>query len=71
MDIFKRAKIMSETLRIGEPIRFGSDADLIDELVQEVKRLRNEADGPRALANALESGQIKNEIIRSSYVEKN
>ena len=33
--------VLPASARIGEPIRFGSDADLIDELVQEVKRVQN------------------------------
>ena len=44
MDIVERAKIKSGMLRIREPIKFGSDVDLIDEMAAEIELLRNERD---------------------------
>jgi hypothetical protein len=37
-DLLTRASIKAGMLRMGEPIAFGSDADIIEELAEEVAR---------------------------------
>lgn len=37
-DLLTRASIKAGMLRMGEPIAFGSDADIIEELAEEVTR---------------------------------
>jgi len=39
-DLIKRAKIKAGMLRMGEPIAFGSDADIIEELIDEIRALQ-------------------------------
>lgn len=47
VDLVTRARTKAGMLRMGEPIAFGSDADIVDELVAEVERLN--ADVARGL----------------------
>jgi hypothetical protein len=43
-DLLTRARNMSAMLRMCEKISFGSDADIIDELVSEISRLHQTLD---------------------------
>jgi hypothetical protein len=56
MDIVERAKIKSGKLRMGEPIKFGSDADLIDEMSAEIELLRKDRDWLREALRVIGCG---------------
>ena len=57
MDILERAKIKLGMLRMGEPIKFGSDADLIDKMAAKIELLRKERNRLREALKAIASGQ--------------
>lgn len=65
-DLVSRAKIKAQMLRMGEPVAFGSDADVIDELVVALTKARSDIE---RLREALE--QIAGDLSRSRAREVN